>query len=723
MTAKERIRTVAGCSAILTLVATFFFSPAAKGQAAPSLPGCEPAPAVRKIIEDQLDPDRLDRMKYADRLVYEHEVLEKLIAKYPRELVPYERLRDFLLQNAPNEYEELRDRWIKLAKDHPEDPLALLLAGEALWGRDTAESIRLFEKPKASTPDFPWPARELAGIYAGGKHADAANFKENLEAFFSACPTSSDSFSLWLLNKDTHLQQKVLAATAQSLRARLDKETNPEQLLDYRKLWSLEFRGRPPSEYDALRLQVAHDVQRLERIRPPGDAKWQALIIHGYKQSGASKEIIGAKEDRLLREYPHSNQAYAIVSDRWYKDHKEPEDPNDVSAWDHHQKQYEQAAKLWMHDYPDETYVQRYLWFSTVRDDETVSKEDGIAALDLFVQATKDYMPYSTEAYFPTAAQFLIDRGWEPARALELLKQARAILAEDRVRNKNSDNLTEDQLKETERWQTEQDLFLNGLMLRAALQAKLPEEALKLKVSIETAPPEEKKLQSQYWWNRALLEQMQNHAQDALAYYQLALQTRIDVPKTRNGRLRDVLTDEAHALWQAQGGTEEAWTVWSKPPITETPQLAEGRWEKPTKAIPSFELSDLSGKTWRLKELSGKIVLINVWATWCGPCQAELPHLQEFYEKVKNRPDIQVLTFNIDEDVGLVSPYLKEKGYTFPVLPAFSGGVLEDFGVPQNWVVDPHGIWRWKQFGYADESYADFEKQMLDRLESAKTAL
>jgi thiol-disulfide isomerase/thioredoxin len=208
------------------------------------------------------------------------------------------------------------------------------------------------------------------------------------------------------------------------------------------------------------------------------------------------------------------------------------------------------------------------------------------------------------------------------------------------------------------------------------------------------------------------------HTQDALAYYQLALQARVEPAKARHGKLRDDLTDEAKALWKQLGGTETAWSVWSKPPWSKAEQLAEGRWEKPTKAIPSFELADLSGKTWRLKELNGKVVLINLWATWCGPCNAELPHLQNLYEKVKDRKDFQVLTFNIDEDLGLVAPFLKEKGYTFPVVPAFSTVVslLDGFAIPQNWIVDVQGKWRWRQLGYGGGSETDFQQDMMGRL-------
>jgi thiol-disulfide isomerase/thioredoxin len=133
----------------------------------------------------------------------------------------------------------------------------------------------------------------------------------------------------------------------------------------------------------------------------------------------------------------------------------------------------------------------------------------------------------------------------------------------------------------------------------------------------------------------------------------------------------------------------------------------------------------LSGKTWRLKDLAGKKVFINVWATWCGPCQGELPHLQKFYEKVKDRSDIQVLTFNLDDDLGLVAPYMKEKGYTFPVLPAVSTVVtlLDGFAIPQNWLIDPEGVWRWKQIGYGGASDGDFEQEMLARLGTMSTNL
>ena len=95
------------------------------------------------------------------------------------------------------------------------------------------------------------------------------------------------------------------------------------------------------------------------------------------------------------------------------------------------------------------------------------------------------------------------------------------------------------------------------------------------------------------------------------------------------------------------------------------------------------------------------------------------------YEQLGGRSDIQLLTFDVDEDLGLVAPYLREKGYTFPVVPAYSlvnnlqVGVGYD-GIPQNWVVDSKGIWRWTQTGYvADDNW---DQVILQKLESIKTS-
>lgn len=61
-----------------------------------------------------------------------------------------------------------------------------------------------------------------------------------------------------------------------------------------------------------------------------------------------------------------------------------------------------------------------------------------------------------------------------------------------------------------------------------------------------------------------------------------------------------------------------------------------------------------------------------------------------------------VFTFNVDEDLGKVEPFLKEEGYTFPVVPAYSyvNQLIESLGIPQSWIVDKNGKWQWQQLGF-----------------------
>lgn len=709
-------------SFVSLLAACWSSSFLSQAQTALPLRKCETAPEVRKILDAKLNPNVLNKMKYPERYALQRQVLGDLIAKYPHELEPYETLRwDVAMGGTHEEYQAFLDQWVKMAKDHPDDPLALLLAGKALQGKNSPEAIRLLEEARTKAPEYPWPARELAWFYTNGKRADPVKAKENTEAYFALCPASAskDFYEKWLLQKDLPIVPKTIVA----LRTRLEKDTDSKRLEDYETLWSREFLVQQPKEFDALRAQIVQDLKRLETVNPKGDAEWRAFLISGYKQSGASMETLTSMEDSLIRDYPHSTQAERIVSGRWYKAHQEPEEQTDAAAWARYYKASEDATKGWMLDYPDDTMLQRSDLFSIVKEDDAVSEIDGIAALDLYLQSIKDYKHTGMMSYSEAdSAEFLLDHGWQPSRALDILEQTKTVAGKGHADSDYGDNVSDDDLKRFKYWHDKEDQRTVGLLLKAALQAGKPEEAVKLKASMEEPPPSDKRLLSDYWYNRARYEALQHHTLDALTYYHLALDSRTETPKPYHGKLHDDLTYEAHVLWKAQGGTEAAWVVWSKPTSGTAVQLAESPWEKPKKAMPDFELSDFSGKTWRLKELRGKTVLISAWATWCGPCKAELPRLQNFYEKVKDRPDIQVLTFDIDENPGLVTPFLKEKGYTFPVLSAFSVEEVKGF-IPQTWIIDAQGISRWTQGGFDDEkTAAEFEKDLLERLDTVKVS-
>ncbi len=105
-----------------------------------------------------------------------------------------------------------------------------------------------------------------------------------------------------------------------------------------------------------------------------------------------------------------------------------------------------------------------------------------------------------------------------------------------------------------------------------------------------------------------------------------------------------------------------------------------------------FTLSDIHGKSWKLSDLRGKVVLVNFWATWCPPCRKEMPDMQALYERFGPR-GLVILAIS-DETHEKVDPFIAEKKYTYPVLLDPAQTVGKQFGVqgiPKSFVFDRKG--------------------------------
>lgn len=96
--------------------------------------------------------------------------------------------------------------------------------------------------------------------------------------------------------------------------------------------------------------------------------------------------------------------------------------------------------------------------------------------------------------------------------------------------------------------------------------------------------------------------------------------------------------------------------------------------------------------------------------------------MQKLMEQYKNRPDVQFITLNMDENPGMIEPFLKERQLSFTVLPAYSyvTETLKVQGIPQNWIVDANGVVRLKGIGY--DATEKWETGMRDAIEKVKTA-
>lgn len=122
---------------------------------------------------------------------------------------------------------------------------------------------------------------------------------------------------------------------------------------------------------------------------------------------------------------------------------------------------------------------------------------------------------------------------------------------------------------------------------------------------------------------------------------------------------------------------------------------------------PDFTLSDLNGKPVKLSDYKGKIVFLNFWATWCKPCEEEMPSMQELHIALKDK-DFQILAVSIDSgDKNTVESFVKKYELTFQVLHDKNGKIKEIYkttGVPETFIIDQKGVIAEKVIGPRDWS-------------------
>ena len=138
----------------------------------------------------------------------------------------------------------------------------------------------------------------------------------------------------------------------------------------------------------------------------------------------------------------------------------------------------------------------------------------------------------------------------------------------------------------------------------------------------------------------------------------------------------------------------------------------------PSAAAPDFTLRTLDGQKLRLGEQRGQVVLVNFWATWCGPCRQEMPHLNKLYEKYKSSGFV-LLGVNVDDDTAQAAGVASKLGVKFPVLPDSDKRVSRQYDVsamPSTVLIDRDGRVRYLHRGYQNGYETTYDKQIRELL-------
>lgn len=607
---------------------------------------------------------------------------EQLIAQYPNDLLAQRAFQ----REAGLSRTELIARFKKRYDSNPKDALSVYLYALSQSGENTPEASRLMEEALRLDPNMAWPHLAIAYNAANSRPPDPEKTLRHHEAFVKLCPATFEYSPniAFLQSTSTGLQGSVSAA----LRSKLAADPNPVRWDAYEYLWRIEFKLTPFPEHAALRKKVAADVARLRNSVPEPDLKLLQVLREGARSSGdtAAEQKLNSEIDRR---FPESQEAWWLLLTRWKKEHPSASGTEDMRS-------LFTVSEEWVRRWPRNANVHFYR-FQAVLHLTDIPPAVALAEINKSIAVFRsDPEMAGNFPYALLAANFFLKRGMELETIPTLVQEARNAAQAARLEHQQRRTDTEDPkfMASMESGARQAEISAVEILARAYRQLHRPEQAAALEkqlFDVGATLPEEQALALRASGHIAALA---GRKLDAFTYWDRWLASGPPQNVPAHKEVIASIQSEMQTLWAALGGSPAAWNLRERNITQASPtawQAAEDN------SIPSLKLLDIHGKQWGAEELAGKTVLVNLWATWCGPCRAEHAELQKLHDQVKNRKDIAIVTLNADMDLSSVQPYLDENKYTFPVLV---NGQYKNVSLPTNYILDPKGVARWKSTGY-----------------------
>jgi hypothetical protein len=582
---------------------------------------CGPAPAVKLALDGlpQQTPAQTERQSYEQRSA----AIQALLRQYPGDVF-VEKAYIGLMSDVSHR-EKLIAEYKARHEQKPDDAQLSYLYALTLEGRQTPEAIRLLNDALQKNPNFNPPHLQLVSVYSSPVFMDKEQRLAHLKAYLEACPSSFEGYESL-----TRVDEKDLQRTsAAKLRSLIANRTDPDAVGAYTTLWSLEFKVHPPSEYDALRKQVGQDLERIRQLKLEDKRQWYSALEEGYKLVNDQKQSDWAQEQAQIR-FPTPWSLPAMS--KWGKDHHYPgEDapPDKIRAY--YGDLLQQAAQ-WLKDRPNTTYI----WeerLDAMEHLEDVPLADVKTAVDETVKVMMSNLEPNTlgSPYDRlSVAEVLSVKHLEPDCEVEMAQKAvdqwekeakepyYDLYATKENVDQNKFDLAYYRLQALG-FETDGYLQLKQADKAHLLLAQMDERLDDLKAQVGDNQRHKKsygRRLADYWGLMAREAELRGRKLDAMGFYENALLARLDAEQKPETGIKDELADNAHQLWSGLGGSDEGWKLWYGRRADALANLAALTWEDANQPLPTFELADLSGKTWNLAALKGKTTFLNFWASW-----------------------------------------------------------------------------------------------------------
>jgi AhpC/TSA family len=605
----------------LPLVACLFaaFAPSLSAQQAPV---CAASPEVQAAL------NKIPRNQSSGQTTYQFVVarqtaLRNLMQRFPDDVF-VESAYIGAMQYYDSDMVKVAAEYKARHEEHPDNTEITYLYATTLVDRDTPQAIKLLDEVLEREPNFNVAHLDFVTIYLAPNFLDKEKAIAHERDFLGACPTALQGYY--------RLQQiddkELIAQSVPKLQQIIEGRTDSDALRGYSTLWSLEFKAKPPSEYEALRKQVAADVGRIRALNRTDLSEWWSALSDGYKLANDPKDSDWANNERKTRlpyawEWPSR--------DEWLKVHPQP---NEDAPFDERQA-YDRALLKktddWIKQRPDLIDVWYWRLSATEDLDEVPASEVAtcVSKILQLAQADAGPNPIDSNTRF-SLAEAMYKRKLDPQQQVEMARKALEQLDSEMKQPPLDLYFSKKELDDQTFYQTDskaQGFFYETdgyVRLKQADNARTAlvqlEETLRaLKSQINEKDSRRDSYlgrESTYWNAMAHFAQLQGRKLDAMAYYESALLDRLDSESLPAPGEKDNLGHDAHDLWASLGGTDEGWKSWYGDRATALANQSHLSWETAQDPLPPFQLTDLQGKTWQLADLKGKVVFLNFWASW-----------------------------------------------------------------------------------------------------------